>query len=120
MAKSWSDKELVAKLVDMWLQRSGLRQLTAAQRVGLSPDEFYQGYKNIVRPIKTDPDLAIKIVRVFAEQPSGARATASEALKFLIWTQLPFDRFLEVHDLFPPVEWQQAIADLSPDQQWIR
>lgn len=120
MVKPHPDKEPVAELIDEWLERSGLRQLTVAQRVGLSPDEFYQGYKNTARPVKADPDLAIKIVKVFAQQPAPARATAAEVLKFLIWAHLPLDRFTTVHDLFPPAEWQQAIADFSPDQQWIR
>jgi DNA-binding winged helix-turn-helix (wHTH) protein len=120
MARPRSDKEPVVELIDEWLGRSGLRQMTVAQRIGLTPDEFYQGYKNTARPIKTDPELALKIVRVFAEQPTPARATAAEVLRFLIRTHLPLDRFPEVHDLFPSAEWQQAVEDLSPDRQWIR
>lgn len=120
VAKPRPDKQEVARLIDMWLQRSRLLQLAVAQRIGISPDEFYHGYKNVVRPLRRDPDLALNIVRVFAEQPMHARATAVETLQFLILTQLPLNRFAEVQQLFPPTEWQQAIADLLPDQEEAR
>lgn len=112
-----ADKEHVVRLINVWLRRSGLRQVAVAQRVNITPDDFYQWYKNVDRPLRTDPDLAIKIIKLFAEQPSHSRATAAEAIQFLIRTHLPLDRFAEIYPLFPTAEWQQAIRDVFPDQE---
>ena len=90
----------VARLIDTWLQRSGLRQVALAQRAGLTPDQFTQGYKDLTRRLHADPDTAIAILKTFLEQPVALRATAAEAEQFVEWVGLPGSRYAEVTALF--------------------
>jgi DNA-binding winged helix-turn-helix (wHTH) protein len=120
MAKRWPEKEQVASLIYKWLRDSRIDQQRVAELVGLTSDQFYQGYKNTARAVKTDPNVAIEIVRIFTGRLAQKHASAADALKFLILTHLPLDRFPEVQSLFPPADWQQAMRDLFPNQQWVR
>src|SRR4051794_10366282 len=111
-------KQDVADLIDKWLERSGLRPHMAAKRAGFADSEaFRRAYKEEGRALNIDPHLAVGVVRAFTERLTDSeRCQAAEAIRFLILTQLPLDRYSkDAQPLFPNGEWQEAMAAYFPE-----
>jgi len=114
-----NDKQQAARIINIWLDRSGVLQHALAGHLGVDPDTFWRWYKDSKRPINSDPQPATAIVEFFAGQPRG-RATAAEALQFFMRTHIPLNDFAHLFPLFPEAEWQQAIQDVFPDKEALR
>jgi Cdc6-like AAA superfamily ATPase len=129
MTRQITDKEKVAQLIDVWMKRADLKSAQAAAKAGLTYREFYNAYKALDRPLSTNPDHAISVVKAFTERlREGERCRADEAVQFLDLTSVPISRFSEIKNLFPEVEWEKAIRIFSsvhptsdtPKTDWSR
>lgn len=114
-----ASKEWVSRLVQRWIDRSGLTIRQVTIRANMTQDELNNGYRRYDRSIATDPDKAIAIVRAFSERlREDERCAAEEAIIFLCLTQLPLHRYAELRPLFPPsdwaVAWQQFVSWQTP------
>jgi tRNA A-37 threonylcarbamoyl transferase component Bud32/tetratricopeptide (TPR) repeat protein len=110
-AEERNAKELVAKLINSWVERSGLRKQHVATRAGFADyGAFYRAYLDMSRGLLSDADRAVGVIGCFAEGlASDQRCTASEAVAFCIQVRLPLDRMLEVAAFFEPQSWQSAL-----------
>jgi hypothetical protein len=113
-------KERVAALVSGWKARSGLPWQgiflrLADHDIEMAYDPFYQGYLDIKRPLNTNHDLALAVMKVFADGPERARCRAHEAIEFLQLIGVPPDRYSEIRTLFPASEWEEALGPILRD-----
>jgi tetratricopeptide (TPR) repeat protein/tRNA A-37 threonylcarbamoyl transferase component Bud32 len=104
-------KEQVARLINSWTERSGLRKQHVASMAGFADyGAFYRAYLDMSRGLLSDAERAVRVIGCFAEGlASDRRCTASEAVVFCIQVRLPLDHMRKVAAFFAPQVWQSAI-----------
>lgn len=103
-------KERVAQIIDVWIERTGLKRQSLAALAGFPEyNLFYKAYLDMKRPLNTDPERTLGVVRAVSEGlPRERRASAGEVMNFLADTRFPLDRLGEVLPLLDPSEWDKV------------
>lgn len=109
-----NNKEEVAHLIRVWIDRTGYKRQNLANLANFYDyNQFYKAYLDMRRCLNKNPDMVLGVVRaVMTNLPPERRATLKEILIFLTATEFPASRLKEFRHLFTPQEWAEIQAEL--------
>lgn len=109
-----NSKEVVARLIDIWIKRSGYRRQNLSNLANFRDyNQFYKAYLDMQRTLSKNAEQALSVVHAVTNGlPAEQRATLKEVLAFLSATQFPMDRLKEIGPLFTRREWAEVNQQL--------